>query len=417
MFHDSSMPDFDSMSQDELIAWLETLAKRQRDEASKSSPDYETDINDDDAQLLPEAAQEEWSEWLEDDEALQQETPPAAEKLLQPEQELDEEDDDETPTALTTIGDSGSDDTTDPLTWLEDIATEAEPGEIAASAELADLDEAPDHLADPEIAAELEDPLDWLDSLASEVSEAAADISQNVAAGTVEQNIDDAYEGAETADTIEDSEDESLYSGRVGESMAFPESLIGLDETVDDEFNTQSMAPLPDFLVPAADAPESDLEPLVESQSADNVAPSTPAPYDSLTHAFLVQNQQAELEAWYAERLRAVAAAGDTASQPTGTPASRLEALKMPPPGLRAGFKTARGKIAEGKMEEALGDYETLLRANIGLDLVVSDMQWLIKQARHRDNPAVHRVLGDALMRQGQLQQALDAYRHALKLL
>ncbi len=411
MFHDSDMPDFDSMSQDELIAWLETLAKRQRDEAADSSPDYDVDINAGDAQLLPEVAREEWSEWLEDDETLQQETPPTAEKPLQPAQELqelDEEDDDETPTALTTIGDSGSDDTTDPLTWLEDMATEAESAEIPAGAALADLDEVPDHLDGPEIAAALGDPLDWLESLASEVSEAAEDIDQNVAAGAVEHNIDD------TAEPFEDSEDESLFSGHVGESLAFPESLMGLDETVADEFNTQSMAPLPDFLVPT---PDSDREPPTESQGADSVPPAAPEPYDSLTHAFLVQNQQAQLEAWYAERLRVVAAVGDTASQPTETSASPPEALKMPPPGLRAGFKTARGKIAEGKVEEALDDYETLLRANIGLDLVVSDMQWLIKQARHRDNPAVHRVLGDALMRQGQLQQALDAYRHALKLL
>ncbi|MDE2819777.1 MAG: hypothetical protein OXI40_08610 [Chloroflexota bacterium] len=401
MFHDPNMPDFDSMSPDELIAWLETLAKRQRDEA---------DINEAEVQLLPETARETWSEWLAGDEALQQETPPRAEKPTQPEQELDEEDDDETPTALTTIGDSSSDDTTDPLTWLEDMATEAESGEIAPGAELADLVEVPDHLTDPESAAESEDPLDWLESLASEVSEAAEEIGQNAPAGTVADNIDDAYEGDET---FEDSEDESLYSHRVGESMAFPESLAGLDEPVDEEFSTQSMAPLPDFLVPAADAPESDLAPRLESGNV----PSAPAPYDSLTHAFLVQDRQAELEAWYAERLRAVAAAGDTAIQPTGTLPAGPESLKMPPPGLRAGFKTARDKIAEGKVEAALADYETLLRADIGLDLVVSDLHWLIKQAQHRDNPAVHRVLGDALMRQGQLQQALDVYRHALTLL
>lgn len=410
MFHDPNMPDFDSMSQDELIAWLETLAKRQRDEGAESAPDYEADMDEGGAQLLPEAAGEEWSEWLEEDEALQQETPPTAEKPWQPEQELAEEDDDETPTALTTIGDSGSDDTTDPLTWLEDMATEAESAESAASAGRAHRDEAPDHLTYLESAAESEDPLEWLETLASEVSEAAEEIGQSVAAGTDAEPIDDAYEGDET---FADSEDESLYSQRFGESLAFPESLIGLEEPVDDAFSTQSMAPLPDFLVPAADAPASDLELHLESESA----PSAPEAYDSLTHAFLIQDQQAELEAWYAQRLRAVAAPGDTAIQPTAALPAGPEALKMPPPGLRAGFKTARGKVAEGKVQEALGDYETLLRANIGVDLVISDMQWLIEQAQHRDSPAVHRVLGDALMRQGQLQQALDVYRHALKLL
>ncbi|MCY4020533.1 MAG: hypothetical protein OXG39_14075 [Chloroflexi bacterium] len=406
MFDDPNMPDFDSMSQDELIAWLEMLAKRQRG-AGESSPDYEADMDEDEAQPLPEAAGEEWSEWLEDDEALGQETPPTAEKPLQPEQALDEEDDDETPTALTTIGDSGSDDTTDPLTWLEDMATEAESGEIAASAALAARDEVPDHWDDLESAAEWPDPFEWLESLASEVSEAAEEISQSAAAGAVEADIDDANAEDET---FEDSGDESLYSQRAGESLAFPESLLGLDEPVDEEFSTQSMAPLPDFLLPATDG---ELEPAADGESA----PAAPAPYDSLTHAFLAQDRQAELEAWYAERLRAVAAAGDTVSQPAGAPPSAPEALKMPPPGLRAGFKTARGKISGGKVEAALADYETLLRANIGLDLVVGDMRWLIEQAQHQDNPAVHRVLGDALMRQGQLQQALEVYRHALTLL
>ena len=415
MFHDPNMPDFDSMSQDELIAWLETLAKRRRDETAADSVDHEADIDEQDAQLMPQAAEEEWSEWLADDEVLQQETPPTAEKPLQPvqelpAQELDEEDDDETPTALTTIGDSG-DDTTDPLTWLEDMAKESESGAIPASAELTEPEEAADDLVDAEA---LEDPLEWLESLASEVSEAAEEIDRDIQADSAEIEIDDAYEDDES---FEDEEDESLYSQRVGESMAFPESLIGLDDPIVDDFGTQSMAPVPDFLVPDADAPENDRESDVERESVDHVAPSPPGPYDSLTHAFLMQDQQAELEAWYAERLRKVAAAGDTASRPTQASAPGANALKPPPPGLAAGFNSARGKVAEGKVDEALNDYETLLRANIGLDLVVSDMQWLINQAQYQDNPAVHRVLGDALMRQGQLQQALDVYRHALKLL
>lgn len=407
MFPDPNMPDFDSMSQDELIAWLETLAKRQRDQAT----DSDADIDEGESLALPEAVQEEWSEWIQDEEALQQETPPASEKSLQPEQELDEEDDDETPTALTTIGDSGSDDTTDPLTWLGDVATEGRSGDRAADAERAQWEEDRDFLSDPESAAEPEDPLDWLESLASEVSEAAAEISQDDLAAAVAQDGDDAYADEET---VEDGEDESLYSQRAGESLAFPEALRGLDEPVDDAFSTQSMAPLPDFLVPA---PERDGEPPVAGASRDGGAAPAPGHFDSLTHGFLMQDQQAELEAWYAERLRAVAAAGDSASQPAGAPAANPEALETPPPGLRAGFMTARGKIADGQVDAALADYETLLRANIGLDLVVGDLQWLIEQAGQRDNPAVHRVLGDAYMRQGHLQQALDVYRHALTLL
>lgn len=411
MFHDPNMPDFDAMSQDELIAWLEKLAQRQRDEAAEIAPDSEADSKAQADQRLPDAAEEAWNAGLAGAETLRPARSPRAKYPLPSEQQLDDEDDDETPTALPAIGESGSDDTTDPLTWLEDRTTEAESRKIAASAERLDRDDAPDLLGDLESAAELDDPLEWLDSLANEVSETAQAFAPGVDLGAPEDNSDDAYEDDASY------EDESLYSQRSGESVAFPEALMDLDEPIAEEFSTQSMAPVPDFLVPAADAPASDSEPLVESARADSIPPSAPETYDSLTHAFLMQDQQAELEAWYAQRLRAVAAAGDTASQPAGAPTQGAEALKPPPPGLAAGFNTARGKIAAGKLEEALGDYETLLRANIGLDLVVSDMQWLIKQVQHRGNPAVHRVLGDALMRQGQLQQALDVYRHALKLL
>ncbi len=411
MFDDPDMPDLDSMSQDELVVWLEQQAQQQRDKAAESSPDKAMDNKAQAAQRLPDAAGEAWGAGLAGDESLLPARSPRAKYVFHSEQQLDDEDDDETPTALPVIAESGSDDTTDPLTWLEDRTTEAESRKIAAGAEGVDRGESTGQLEDLGSAAELEDPLKWLDSLANEVSAAAQAFAPGGDMEAPEDNSDDAYED----DAID--EDESLYSQRVGEPAPFPEALIGLDEPLVDEFSTQSMAPLPDFLVPAADAPASDREPLVESARAESVPPSAPETYDSLTHAFLMQDQQAELEAWYAERLRAVAAAGDTANQPAGASAPGAESLKPPPPGLAAGFNTARAKIAAGKLEEALGDYETLLRANIGLDLVVSDMQWLIKQAQHQDNPAVHCVLGDALMRQGQLQQALDVYRHALKLL
>ena len=41
----------------------------------------------------------------------------------------------------------------------------------------------------------------------------------------------------------------------------------------------------------------------------------------------------------------------------------------------------------------------------------------VLKKKDHKDNAAAHRVLGDALMRQGKLQEALNTYRRALNLL
>ena len=86
-------------------------------------------------------------------------------------------------------------------------------------------------------------------------------------------------------------------------------------------------------------------------------------------------------------------------------------------PVLAAAINSARGKIKAENLPDALLDYETLLGTTAGLQWVVHDMRGLIAQERYRENASVHRVLGDALMRQGHLDAALTVYRHALSLL
>ncbi|MBZ0277009.1 MAG: hypothetical protein K8I60_12740, partial [Anaerolineae bacterium] len=73
---------------------------------------------------------------------------------------------------------------------------------------------------------------------------------------------------------------------------------------------------------------------------------------------------------------------------------------------------SARQKITGNDLDGGLGEYERLIRANAELPTVVGDLSRLVTQ--YKDNPAVYRVLGDGLMRQGQLQAALDIYRKAL---
>ena len=68
-------------------------------------------------------------------------------------------------------------------------------------------------------------------------------------------------------------------------------------------------------------------------------------------------------------------------------------------------------------IDEALQDYESVVRANDSLDIVINDLQKLANDNKHKKNPAVYRTLGDALMRHGDLQDALDTYRRALNLL
>jgi hypothetical protein len=75
---------------------------------------------------------------------------------------------------------------------------------------------------------------------------------------------------------------------------------------------------------------------------------------------------------------------------------------------------SARG-LSQSDVDASLLEYEKLVRANVELDAVVGDLTQLV--SRHEKIPGVYRVLGDGLMRQGQLQAALDTYRKALNLL
>jgi tetratricopeptide (TPR) repeat protein len=77
-----------------------------------------------------------------------------------------------------------------------------------------------------------------------------------------------------------------------------------------------------------------------------------------------------------------------------------------------ATLKNARAKYSGGDLGSSLLEYESIIRANTALDAVVNDVARIAEQ--HKNNPAVYRVLGDGLMRQGKLQAALDTYRKAL---
>lgn len=77
-----------------------------------------------------------------------------------------------------------------------------------------------------------------------------------------------------------------------------------------------------------------------------------------------------------------------------------------------AALRDARTYAAGNNLDASLPHYESLIRANAVLDDVADDLAKLAD--KFKTNPAVHRVLGDTLMRQGKLQAALDTYRKAL---
>jgi hypothetical protein len=75
-------------------------------------------------------------------------------------------------------------------------------------------------------------------------------------------------------------------------------------------------------------------------------------------------------------------------------------------------LQAARGALTGGDIDEALAGYQALVEAGSGLHTIISDLE---KAASvHQDKPMVRRMLGDAYVRNGQLNKAIDTYRAAL---
>lgn len=104
--------------------------------------------------------------------------------------------------------------------------------------------------------------------------------------------------------------------------------------------------------------------------------------------------------------------------EPVAQVAAPVQPRPAPPPAPipaftgTAALESARAKNRGGDLEASLAEYEALVRSNANLEAVVDDLSQVVKS--NRNNPAVYRVLGDGLMRQGKLQAALDTYREAL---
>lgn len=421
MFEDPELPDFDSMSQEELIEWLEELTKMQG-----GAGDFADDVPDaagrNAADDPDSEADEEWAPLLDDSPPAKASPASAADGDVSDGDEFAASDE-ETLIDLARFEtrDSGPLDAA-AMAWLAEISAAESEEELPDISDYQQPAPPPDNFDELLAQGALEDPLEWLDDLGNRpagprlpVAAANEPQDQDKAAPPDSEYGDDFDDAYEDDEQLDDLEDESLYSRRSGETQKVLQSIMGMQDRESEEYSTQSMAPVPEN-VERATADEA------RSISAKTVVERpkvTAGADDSLTQAFMLQEGRVDLETWYRDRLRAVSATAEGAAQTAAIPAlDHIAALsKPPPPGLAAAIYSARGKVEANDLREALTDYETLLRTNAGLEWVISDMRGLIAREAFRRHPSVHRVLGDALMRQGNLDAALDVYRHALTLL
>lgn len=423
MFEDPELPDFDSMSQEELIEWLEELTNLQSGAASEFIDDVPDAASESESETEDPAedGDEDWAAWLDDSPSMPLSPASAADSDTAVSDNFAAADE-ETPVDLARFDerDKGPLDA-EAMAWLAEISAADSEEELPDITEYRQP-EPPENFDELLAQGTQEDSLDWLDHLAKRAAgprlpgAAAGERENTDPAAEPEAEIggdfDDAYEDDEQLD---DLEDESLYSRRTGETEKVLQSILGMQDRESEEFSTQSMAPVPDNI-----PPETTDEPSAVPADAALEQPAAAADAkDSLTQAFMLHEGAVDLEAWYSGRLRAIAAApaGDSQADAIAAMERIAAPSKPPPPGLAAAIYSARGKVDANQLPEALTDYETLLRTNAGLEWVVSDMRGLIAQEAFQRNPSVHRVLGDALMRQGHLDAALDVYRQALALL
>ncbi|MBE0688790.1 MAG: tetratricopeptide repeat protein, partial [Anaerolineae bacterium] len=96
---------------------------------------------------------------------------------------------------------------------------------------------------------------------------------------------------------------------------------------------------------------------------------------------------------------------------PVPTPAIETPTPEAPPD-ISGTLEEARSRYQNDDMDGSLAIYEGLVRTSQMLDDVASDLTGMARE--QKSNPVVYRVLGDSLMRQGRLQEALNTYREAL---
>lgn len=278
---------------------------------------------------------------------------------------------------------------------------------------------------------------DWLQDTVAEQSESIQAMFQTSPLSTEELEVDMSDPWVEAFEL-----ERKVAMGLISdEEVIFSDEPLPLDEVIDDVLEDE---PLPmgelesmplwmDTSVPVAPVevvaqPVSDLPDwLRETEDEAPILADEPLP-DWLNEAGIENTEDVPewlLETVEEEQLAFVPPTPTPAPVPTPAPTPTPVVVKPQSPApvpvgninVAQVLQQARAKVQSGDIEGGLGAYEAVIRANTSLDNVVSDLSELVKQEGNKTNASIYRVLGDGLMRQGRLQQALDTYRRALNLL
>jgi hypothetical protein len=267
-----------------------------------------------------------------------------------------------------------------------------------------------------EIEVDSNDP--WVEAFDEEYAQGGmADI--DAVPAWYEQNLNDperiaAVEGQtaepQAVDALEDAPLPEENALAAGQPEAVPMWVSGFEPAEEQEevTSTNVFEEMPDWLreVEASVSPEEVPDWLVETiGSPEEVEPSVFEPVQQI----IVEPPKPAPAAPPPPRPIPVAAVPAPKPAPSPAPAP---ARAIPTGEAAAVIERARDLEQSGDLEGALAEYEAMIRSSSSLDAVVEELTLLVKS--YKTTPAVYRVLGDGLMRQGKLQAALNTYREAL---
>jgi tetratricopeptide (TPR) repeat protein len=110
-----------------------------------------------------------------------------------------------------------------------------------------------------------------------------------------------------------------------------------------------------------------------------------------------------------------LAASAPLTSYALGEDAPQVDEPRPAPDDYPARLEQARRWRADGRGQEAMAEYRTILRnAPDLLAGVMDDLQAIL--AERPDDGEAHRLMGDALVRQGDYIRALESYNRAVAL-
>jgi tetratricopeptide (TPR) repeat protein len=325
---------------------------------------------------------------------------------------------------------------TEEIDWLVDLDEMAAPDEMAEAAlEPAPADAIPDWLqeldrADEQLEAETEAELeeieeaelepmpddelpDWLQELRAEsdFAEALLPAEPEVADLVLEEE-------SELEPTLDQELPDWLQQLRPAEESQ-PEQAAPLAKETEPVLAAEQAEPeiaSIDETIPAPPDEMEDMEWLRELEEATiaeapQAEPEAPVPVPPS-----VQAPEAEPVTEEAPIARAVPPAPAPVTAPLQPATVERPAEKAPVPQAQDAetrLTLARTRLSENALDESAQEYERLVQEPDMAGELTEELEEAVRT--HPDHHALQRVLGDAYMRTGRLQKALEAYRQALK--